>query len=212
MKITLNLSPQPSARDRYALAWGIPVTLLGLAAIVILGRASLHEYRNYQEIQHQLTEVQLRAEELRNQEAAIRRKLEYPAYREVLRLSKFINKLIDQREFSPTELSGRLAGFLPEDVHLTGLMVTSPKRPGDDYMVRLGITAKGEDGVETFINDLEDSPDFKDVSIINQGFQEESAQGQQVNLICTARYLPGADQEAGKTSAEEPTSNRKSDH
>jgi hypothetical protein len=156
--------------------------------------------------------VQMRAEELRNEEAGIRRKLEYPAYREVLRQSQFVNNLIDQRELSPTVLTGRLAGFLPEDVHLTGLVLTSPKKPGDACLVRMGITAKGEDGVETFINDLEDSPDFKDVSIINQGFQEESSQGQQVNLICTARYLPGIDLAAEKTSAEEPPSNRKSNH
>ena len=112
-----------------------------------------------------------------NQEAAIRRKLEDPAYRELLRQAQFVNKLIDQRQLSLTELSARLAGLLPEDAHLTGLALISPKKPGDDYMVRMGITAKSEDAVETFINDLEDSPDFKDVSIINQGFQEEASQG-----------------------------------
>ena len=49
-------------------------------------------------------------------------------------------------------------------------------------MVRMGITAKGEDAIETFLNDLEDAPDFKDVSIVNQGFQEEASQGPQVTL------------------------------
>jgi hypothetical protein len=202
MRITLNLSPAASARDRYALAWAIPATLLGLAALVLLGRASLHEYRDYRGIQHQLTEVEARAEEYRSQEAAIRKKLEDPAYRELLIRAKFVNKLIDQRELSLTELSARLAGLLPEDAHLTGLALASPKKPGEDYVVRMGITAKGEDSVETFINDLEDAPDFKDVSILNQGFQEESSQAQQVNLICTARYLPGTDLSAEEPNAE----------
>jgi hypothetical protein len=53
--------------------------------------------------------------------------------------------------------------------------------------------AKGEDAIETFLNDLEDAPDFKDVAIVNQGFQEEAVQGEQVNVICTARYLPEVD-------------------
>ena len=56
--------------------WAVPATLLGLAALVLLGRASLHEYRDYRGIQHQLTEVQMRADDLRNQEAAIRKKLD----------------------------------------------------------------------------------------------------------------------------------------
>jgi hypothetical protein len=212
MKITLNLSPAATARDRYALAWAVPATLVGLGVLVLLGRASLYEYRDYREIQNQLSEVQMRTEELRNQEAAIRRELEYPAHRELLHKAQFVNKLIDQREFSLTELIARLAGLLPEDAHLTGLALTSPKKPGDDYMVRMALSAKGEDDIETFLNDLEDAPDFKDVSIINQGFQEDSSQAQQVRIMCTARYLPGADIATGKTSAEESTSNSKSDH
>jgi len=130
----------------------------------------------------------------------------------LLKQSQFINKLIDQRELSLAELSARLAGLLPENAHLTGLALTSPKKPGDDYAVRMGITAKGEDAVETFINDLEDAPDFKDVSIINQGFQEDASQGPQVNLVCTARYLPGTDIGAEKPSAEESTPDHKSNH
>jgi hypothetical protein len=211
MKITLNLSPQSSVRDRYALAWALPATLVGLAVLVLLGRASLNEYRDYRGIENQLTEVQMRAEELRNQEAAIRRKLEDPAYQKLLIQAQFVNKLIDQRELSLTELSARLAGLLPEDAHLTGLALTSPKKPGDDYTVRMGITAKGEDAIETFINDLEDAPDFKDVSILNQGFQEESAQAQQVDLVCTARYLPGAEEKLEEESQEPEVASQKSD-
>ena len=210
MKITLNLSAAEGARDHYALAWAIPATVLGLLALVLLGRALIHEYRDYREIQNQLTEVQMRAEELHNQEASIRRKLEHPAYRKLYSQAQFVNGLIQQRKLSLTELSARLAGLLPEDAHLTGLSLTSPKKPGGDYMVRMGITAKGEDAIETFVNDLEDAPDFKDVSIINQGFQEESSQGQQVNIVCTAQYLPGTDTATENPSAEESTANSKS--
>jgi len=210
MKITLNLSPAASARDRFALAWAVPATVVGLAALVVLGRSSLNEYREYLGIQHQFTEVQMHAEELRNQEVAIRKKLEDPAYRKLLLQAQFVNKLIDQRELSLTELSARLAGLLPEDAHLTGLALTSPRKPGDDYVVRMGITAKSEDAIDTFLNDLEDAPDFKDVSITNQGFQEESSQGQQVNLICTARYLPGAEEELEARSQEPEVGSQKS--
>jgi hypothetical protein len=211
MRITLNLSPRASLRDRYALAWSVPATLIGLAVLVLLGRASLHEYRDYRGIQQQVAEVQTRTGELSNQEAAIRRKLEDPAYRELLHKARFVNKLIDQRELSLTKLSARLAGLLPEDVHLTGLALIRPKNLGDDYVVRMGITAKGEDAFETFLNDLEDAPDFKDVSILNQGFQEDSSQGQQVSIVCTARYLPGAEEESEAKSPGPEVGSQKSE-
>lgn len=212
MKITLNLSPAASVRDRYALAWAIPATLAGLAALVLLGRASLREFRDYRGFQRQLSEIQRRADDLHEQEVVLRNKFEDPAYREMFRRARFVNALIDQREVSLPELSARLAGLLPDEAYLTGLTLTSSKKPGEDYEVRMSISAKNEDAIEAFLNDLEDSPDFKDVAITNQGFQEESAQAGQVNIICTVRYLPGKVSETGNASAEESTSNRQSDH
>jgi hypothetical protein len=208
MKITLNLSPAESARDRYALAWALPATVVGLAVLLVLGRASRREYRDYRDIQSQVADVQTRTAELQGQEAAIRKKLENPQYRDLLHRAQFVNGLIDEKKLSLAEVSARVAGLLPQDARLTGLALFSPKKPGDDYGVRMGITAKNEDSIETFVNDLEDAPDFKDVSILNQGFQEESSQPEQVNIVCTARYLPGTDINTGKTSAQEPTPNR----
>ena len=211
MKITLNLSPPLSARDRYALAWAIPAMVVGLVALVLLVRASLREFRDYRAMQRQLTELQYHADELRDQEAAIRRKLADPAYRELLNRAKFVNDLINQRVFSPTEVSARLAGLLPEDAHLTALALSTPKKPGEDYTVRMGITAKGEEAIETFMNDLEDSADFKDVSILTQGIQEEASQGSQVNIVCTARYLPGAEEAFEEKSQEAEAASKKSE-
>lgn len=207
MKITLNLSPAASARDRYALVWAIPATLIGLAVLFFLGRATLQEYRDYRVIRDQLAEVQKRTAELQNEEAGLRRKFNDPVYRELLQRTRFVNNLIEQRELSLTDLSTRLAGLMPEDAHLTGLALTSPKRPGENYMVRMGITARNEDAVKTFINDLEDAPDFKDVSLVTQGFTEQSAQPDEVNVVCMARYLPGTDIDAETPSAEEPKTN-----
>ncbi len=211
MRITLNLSAAPSVRDRYALSWAIPMSIIGLAALILLGRASMREYRDYRGMQAQLAEVQVRAAELHNQEAALRRKFEDPVYRNLLQRARFVNDLIEQKQLSLSEASARLAGLLPEDAHLTNLALTSPKKPGDDYMIRMGITARNEDSIETFINDLEDAPDFKDVSILNQGFEEQSSQPDQVNVICTARYLPGIDIDTGKPSAKESKANSKPD-
>jgi hypothetical protein len=199
MKITLNLSPAPSVHERFGLAWAVPVVVVGLAAFVLLARASLQEYREYRSFKQQVAEVQRRVDTLRDQEATSRKRLQDPAGRDLLREVHFVNGLIDERQLSVADLTARVSDLLPDDAYLTGLALTPPKKPGDDPTVRIGINARGEEAVEDFINDLEDAPDFKDVSILNQGFQEESSQGEQVNIICTARYLP---QEAEKVEEE----------
>ena len=147
-------------------------------------------------------ELQARSTDLHNQETAIRKKLEDPSYRQLLLQAKFVNKIIDDRKLSLTQLNSRVAGLLPEDAQLTGLALTSPKKPGEDYSVRFGINSRGEDAIETFLNDLEDSADFKDVSIVNQGFQEDASQGEEISVMCTARYLPGAEEKFEAQSQE----------
>jgi len=209
MRITLNLAPAQSLRDRYALYWALPVTVIGLLVLFLLARASQHEYRDYKSYEQQLGEVQRRRAELSGQEAAIRNKLAQPQYHELLHRARFVNGLIEQKQLSFSQLSARVAGLLPPDAYLTGLALTSPKNPNESYGVRLGITAKDEDAVETFINDLVDAPDFKDVSILNQGFQIESSQPGQVNVLCTARYLPEVDVNAAQPGQEEPAASEK---
>jgi hypothetical protein len=189
MRITLNLAVAESARDRYALAWAVPATLVGLLGFVLLGVSLVREFREYRAVQRQVAEVQQRQDQLRTEGAAIRRELEKPEFRELLRQARFVNTLIDAKQLSPTELAARLADLLPDQARLTGLALAGQ---GEDLVVRLGVSAKSEEAIEEFLGDLEDAPDFKDVTIINQGFQEEGTQPGQVSVACTARYLPGA--------------------
>lgn len=190
MKITLNLTIAESARDRYALWWALPATVLGLILLVLLGRSTLKEYRAFHEVQRQVAEVQSHADRLRIQEATIRKKLQDPALGDLLRNARFVNGLIEQKQFSLADLAAQMADLLPEDAHLTGLAMSSK---GGDLALRIGVAAKSEDALEDFLNQLEDAKQFKDVAILNQGFQEDSAQAGQVNVVLTARYLPGGE-------------------
>jgi heme exporter protein D len=189
MRITLNLSTADGSRGRYTLAWAIPATVVGLVGLLGLGVSLAREIREYRAVQRQVAEVQQREDQLRGQEAAIRKDLENPEYGELLRQARFVNSLIDQKQLSVTELAAQFADLMPEDARLNGLSLAAK---GEDLMVHFTIAAKSEEAIETFLGDLEDAPDFKDVTIINQGFQEAGAQPGQVSVACAARYLPGA--------------------
>jgi hypothetical protein len=187
MRITLNLTIAESARDRFALLWAIPATLAGLALLVSLSRSTLEEYREFHDVQRQVLEVQKHADELKKQEVDIRSKLEDPALGDLLRNAQFVNGLIDDKQMSVANLAAQLSDLLPEDAHLTGLAMTSKN---GTLSLRMGVAAKSEDALEDFLNQLEDAKQFKDVSM---GFQEDAQQSGQVNVMLTARYLPGAE-------------------
>jgi hypothetical protein len=186
MKITLNLATPPSPHERYGLAWAIPTVVVALVGMGLLAFFAWRNFRNYRTVHRSVLEMQQRQAELRGRETSLRQELEEPQYREVYRQVQFVNALIDQKQFSLTDLTRRVSKLLPGEVRLTGL--ASPQG-GKEPVVRFAVVGNSEEAVEAFLSNLEDSPDFAEVAILNQGFEQEGGTQSPVTIVCLARYL-----------------------
>jgi Tfp pilus assembly protein PilN len=195
MKVELNLAIAPSARERYALYWAIPATLLGVTGLAFLLLFTARSFREYRAVQKSVAEHQGRENTLRAQEMALRKQLEEPESRRLLDDVQFVNALIEKKRFSLTGLATDIADLIPDEVRLTGLAL-APE--GEELAVRFVITGKSEEAIESFLSDLEDSPHFKDVAIINQGFEQTGAASELENIACAAHYLPGESEASGE--------------
>jgi hypothetical protein len=69
---------------------------------------------------------------------------------------------------------------------------------GNELAVRFVITGKNAEAIERFLSDLEDSPHFKDVAIINEGLEETGANTELENIACTAHYVAGEGESSGE--------------
>ena len=208
MRIELNLALAESPREHYALWWAVPALLLGLGGLLYLGHSTTLELRHYRDVHATLGDYNEQEGRLRQREAALRKELEQPQNREVLREVQFVNGLIGRKKVSLTDLATRVSSLLPNDARLTGLALAPHQ---DELTVRFVITGKSVDAVESFISNLEDSPDFKDPVIANQGFEEEGSAGTPEIVTCSARYTPatesaveGADSKAPKSESKTP--------
>jgi Tfp pilus assembly protein PilN len=195
MKVVLNLAIPPSARERYALYWAIPATLLGVTGLAFLLLFTVRSFRAYRAVQKSVAEQQGRENTLRAQEMALRKQLEEPEYRRLLDDVQFVNALIEKKRVSLTGLAADITDLMPDEVRLTGLAL-APE--GQELAVRFVITGKSEEAIERFLSDLEDSPHFKDVAIVNQGFEQTGAASELENIACTAHYLPGESEASGE--------------
>jgi Tfp pilus assembly protein PilN len=195
MRIVLNLAIPPRARERYALHWAIPATLLGVTGLAFLLLFTARSFREYRAVQKSVSEHQERENTLRAQEMTLRRQLEEPESRRLLNDVQFVNELIEAKRFSVTGLAADLTDLIPDEVRLTGLAF-SPQ--GQELAIRFVITGKSEVAVERFLSDLEDSPHFKDVAIINQGFEQTGATSELENIACTAHYIVGGSEGSGE--------------
>jgi hypothetical protein len=186
MRITLNLSTMPGPRERYALAWTLPTIVIGVAALVLLSVVGARNFRQYRLARRSVGELQRVEAQVRGQEVALRKNLERPELRDMYRQAQFINALIDRKQFSITVLFEKVAPLVPANVRLSGLTLT---HSGKDLGVRFAVAGTSEEAVEQFLTNLEDSADFADVAILNQGFAQEGAENELVTISCSARYL-----------------------
>ena len=195
MRVTLNLAIPPSARERYALLWSIPATVLGIAGLVLITLFSLRSYRYYQVVHASVVQYQDRDNALRAQEMTLRRGLEAPAHRRVLNDVQFVNALIEAKQVSLTSLVEDITELIPDDVRLSALAL---QPDGHELALRFVVTSKNSEAIERFLSDLEDSPHFKDVAIMNEGLEETGNDTELDNIACTAHYVVGEREPSGE--------------
>ncbi len=188
MKITANLAHPSSARERYGLTWAIPAAAVAFVVLILLSAVAISNFRVYRRVRRTTLEIQQEEARLRDQDAALRRELDRPQLRETYRKSGFINHAIDRRAFSVTELMEKVTKLLPDDVRLEGFALT---HHGPDRLVRLAVSGTSEQQIEKFVINLEDSPDFTDVTIVSQGLPKEGPGGEPPSVACSARYVGG---------------------
>jgi Tfp pilus assembly protein PilN len=188
MKITLNLAALPRPRERYALAWAVPLVVLGLAGLAILSGVAATNFIEYRAVKRDISLRRNQSRLLEERAKTLRQDLEKPRPRELAWRAQFLNSLIDQKSLSVAELAGKVAGLVPARARLTGLALAQEK---EGPVARFSVEARDEEAMENFLDNLESSPDFQDVAILNEGFGSETAEEGGVTVICTARYLVG---------------------
>lgn len=188
MKVALNLSTRPSLRQRYALLWTVPFTLGALVWFIYSVFLAAHNISEYHQRHRSLVNYQTRENALRAQEMAMRRNLDRPQFRELLREAGFVNALIDQKQFSLTELTAKVTKILPPQARLTTF---SFSQAAGEPVVRLSVESSGQEALQTFVNNLEESPDFKEVTITQQGLEQKGGPAGPVTITCSARYEGG---------------------
>ncbi len=185
MKITLNLAALPSRRERYALAWAVPLALLGAVMLVYLAMLAVGNIREYRNVKAEISRQQETARQLAAQEENIKREIERPEYRTVSRQAQFINSLIEEKKISAADLTLRVSELMPETVRLTSFGSSQSQ----ETAVRFAVVGRDEGALEDFLTALEDSPDFRDVAVVDQGFQSQSDPNSPVTITCTATYV-----------------------
>ena len=202
MKITLNLAVSPSFREQHSLTWSAPTALAALAVLIVLAHSTVRDLRAYRKAEQDLVKPQRQERELVEREAGLRRGLERPESRATLRKAQLVNSLIEKKRISVSALAIEVADLLPPDARLVGLGVV---RSDNGSFVKFQVNGRNAQALETFGNNVLDSPDFEDFVLGSVGFGSQGAGAGEVTVTCTARYVGKGNDDAGDNDEPSPT-------
>jgi Tfp pilus assembly protein PilN len=186
MKISVNLATISSPRERYALAWALPLAVAAAISLVMLSYSVARSYLDYRKIERQTAALLQQKQALTDRENALKKNLEQPRERAVFRKVQFVNGLIDEKQLSLTQITETVSKLLPPNVRLASMALTHAR---EETQVRFQVVGKSEEALEEFLGKLEDSSDFQDFSVSSQGFQRAETNAAGVSISCTARYV-----------------------
>jgi len=179
-----NLSTRPFYNER-ALHGALALTALVVVVFTIFNVTQIVLLtRRQASLSAQATDAETRAAELRSQALRTRQAVDAKQLETIADAAREANAIIGQRLFSWTDLLNRLENTLPDNVRITAL------RPsvGRDGSIRVTMTvdAQGVDGIEQFMQNLEETTAFSDVYPLD----DEPAEGGGVRASLVGNYVP----------------------
>jgi Tfp pilus assembly protein PilN len=186
VRINLNLGRSENPFERYMLVWALPALVV---AGLFLGRGlyfGTQDFLHVRRVEKSILEYQGQISILKDKADRAQRLLAGPSTRELERKADFLNSLIDQKRVSLSEMTLKMTQFLPDEARLSDLAVVPTKT---NPVVQVSVEGRTEDAVDTFLANLEQSPDFSKVVVTSQAFEKPGPQGSLVALKCTANYV-----------------------
>ena len=103
MRVKLNLAVSPSRRERYAVAWTVPLALVALAGLAFLCRTTAREFTEYRNVHRERVRLEDRENALLKAEGDLVKDFEQPDFRGVSHQAQFVNALIEKKRLTLTD-------------------------------------------------------------------------------------------------------------
>jgi Tfp pilus assembly protein PilN len=195
--IKTNLSTRPFYNERAVhIALVVAAVLLVVATAFNVSRILRYSSSDTR-LATQASRDEARAADLRQQAARLRASVDPKQVELASAGARQANELIDRRTFSWTELLNRFETTLPDEVRITSVR---PRVDRDNRIqLRVNVVARGVDDVMEFMENLEATGAFQDVSPVDDRPDE---QGQLLTTL-EMGYVPAAGKPGSEKAAEE---------
>ncbi|MGH9345397.1 MAG: hypothetical protein ACRD19_16745, partial [Terriglobia bacterium] len=186
VKVRVNLAQPEKWRERTVYLWAPILILGGSVLLVYLVLVSARQFAEYRKVDRTVSRYEAEVQETQAKEVRLTSVLRQPETLKLYAQINFLNSLIEQKKVSLSGLTLEVAKLLPSQVRITGLALAgTTKGP----VIEISVEGAVNQVTGTFLNNLEASPDFEGVTVLDQSFGAENQPGNLVSLTCSARYI-----------------------
>ncbi|MGH9401228.1 MAG: PilN domain-containing protein [Terriglobia bacterium] len=186
MKVRVNLAQPEKWRERTVYLWAPVLVLVGVVLLVHLISVSARQFVEYQKVHRSVLRYEAEVHETQAKEIRLKAVLHQPGTLKLYGQINFLNSLIEQKKVSLSGLTIEVARLLPGQVRITGLsLADTAKGP----VIQISVEGAVNQVTGVFLSNLEASPDFEGVTVLDQSFGTENQPGNLVSLTCSARYI-----------------------
>lgn len=199
MRIRVNLAQPEKWSERTVYLWAPVLILAGSALLAYLLFLAGRQFAEYRKVDRTVTRYEAEVHETQVQEVRLTSLLRQPETLKLYAQINFLNDLIEQKKLSLSGLTLEVAKLLPSQVRITGLALGETNK---GPVIEISVEGSVNQVTGAFLNNLEASPDFEGVTVIDQSFAAENQSTNLVSLTCSARYvgktLPGPEADKAK--------------
>ncbi len=175
MKLQLNIATAPQQNNRPFIAGMMLLGLVALIALILLSHETFATWQSNAELRADTARLQHQIETLQVQQQDLKAYFGRKDVQEIRDRADFLNSLIAERSFPWTKIFMDLEHTLPPGVRVVSI---SPKLVNGRAEVSMTIGASSDETKLRFIEAIENSKSFSDVTVQDEKPVQQQAQQQ----------------------------------
>lgn len=178
MKLRLNIATSPQENNRPFVAGAVLIGAVALVTLVILARQTYVTWQSNIQLRSETARLEAQIAEKQVEQQQLKAYFDRKDVQQIRDRADFLNSLISERTFPWTKIFMDLENTLPPGVRVVSI---APKLVNGRADVEMVIGASSDESKQRFLEAIEKSKDFSDITVDDEKTSDQSGNPDRTN-------------------------------
>lgn len=178
MKLRLNIATSPQENNRPFIAGAVLIGAVALVTLVILARQTYVTWQSNIQLRSETARLEAQIAKKQVEQQQLKAYFDRKDVQQIRDRADFLNSLISERTFPWTKIFMDLENTLPPGVRVVSI---APKLVNGRADVEMVIGASSDESKQRFLEAIEKSKDFSDITVDDEKTSDQSGNPDRTN-------------------------------